>query len=571
MEFDSSQRVSILIVENDRNVFDRLKKTLEEDSRFPAAVDDAATFEQACQKLKRGSYDILLVDQELEGRSGLVLLDELQRNNLNLPFVLMTPVWDDRLVREAMKRGVADVLVKDEREFQNLAEKLQRSYQKFRKGWHNSGEVDLVFKDLELSLGRDNEKKSANLAIRDEITHLYNHSYIQERIVQEFSRAVRYQYPISCLLVDIDHFKAINENLGYRIGDSILRECAGLLFENCRLSDLIARYGGGEFAVLLPHINYEGAFDLAKRLLRAFSEHVFLENTEDINFTISIGISSFPEDSMSSRCELLAYASQALCRSKAAGRNRVTMYRDIVPALEGVLPNLKLSEEKIMEFQRRLTEISDYARRAYIEASKALIVALESKDRFTAGHASSCAKYSIEVAESMGMDMDEAEVVEHAALLHDIGKICIPDSILLKPAKLTFQEYEVMKQHPYLGYKILKPIKFLQEEAILVLHHHEWFNGEGYPCRLAGNEIPLGARIIAVIDSYDTMRIAGGRYKKTMLVEDAVNEIINCTGTQFDPEVVNVFIEGLKRRKELRGEDYDRKQLEKIVMKFRAQ
>ena len=268
---------------------------------------------------------------------------------------------------------------------------------------------------------------------------------------------------------------------------------------------------------------------------------------------------------MKQRGDLLIFADQAMSRSKAAGRNSVTLYKDIVPVFGDTIPTLQISEEKIVDFQRRMMEISTTARRAYTEASKALIMAMENKDRYTVGHSGSCARYALQVAEAMGIPGDESEVVQHAALLHDVGKICIPNDILLKPGRLTLTEFETMKQHPYMGYKILKPIKFLQQEAVLVLHHHEWFNGQGYPCRLKGNEIPLGARIIAVIDTYDTMRQAGGRYKKTCTVDSAVNELIACSGVQFDPQVVKVFIDILKSRGEITDAQYNLARLEEIL------
>ena len=159
------------------------------------------------------------------------------------------------------------------------------------------------------------------------------------------------------------------------------------------------------------------------------------------------------------------------------------------------------------------------------------------------------------------MSIDDIEIVEQAALLHDIGKIFVPDEILMKPGKLTFAEYEEMKQHPRLGYEILKPIRFLRDECKLVLHHHEWFDGKGYPDQLKGDEIPLGSRVISVADAYDTMRLAGGRYKKTMLARDAVQELVDCSATQFDPDAVQAFIEALIKRQELRPDEYDQKLL----------
>jgi len=565
---EERSELSVLLVESDPVATHLFKKSLEDDQEYPTVVDDASNLDEAIAKLESQSYHMILVEADLEDERGLSLLEEINRYKLDIPFILMTSVRDDRLVREAMNQGVSDLIVKGESHFQELAQTLRKSYEKYYgkrtkpplcKTRRERGVTDLV------ETSKIVDRKGYPTSIQDELTGLYSHSYLHSRVVREFSSASRYGHPVSCLMLDIDHFKIINEEKGYEFGDALLIDCAKLLFENCRLSDFAARYGGEEFAVLLPHIDYEGAQELSNRLRSVFAEHMFLIQDQEVNITVSLGISSYPEDSMEKRAELMTYASQALYRSKAMGRNCVTRYKDIVPTFVEGLPSLKISEEKVVEFQRRMSEISNTARRAYIDASKTLIMALENKDRFTAGHATSCAKYSIQVAETLGMSIEEAEIVQHAALLHDIGKVCIPDNILLKPARLSFLEFEKMKQHPYLGYKILKPIKFLQEEAILVLHHHEWYNGEGYPCRLKGNEIPLGARVVAVIDTYDTMRLAGGRYKATATVEDAVNELIAYANIQFDSHVVKAFVEVLKSRGELRTDAYHKEELEKAL------
>lgn len=564
MKENDRQNFSILLVEKDLDYLHLVKKSLEENSRFPSTVDHAASIREALEKIKKKAYHLLLVESELEEEKGLKLLEKINRNHLQLPFILMTPIRDDQLVREAIRQGVADLIVKSEYQFQELAEKLRKCYSKFHEG-HSKGRVSNRRFAESSRLDEEAAPPKIQLSIHDELTGLYNHSYLHERVVREFSGASRYSYPLSCLLIDIDHFRTMNEKYGYRTGEDILKQCGALLFESCRLSDFIARFGGEEFAVILPHINYKNAKELAHRLRKIFAEHRFLVEGGEIPLTVSIGVSSYPEDEMKNRSELISFANQALLYSKAIGRNAVTLYKDIMPVFEESFPILKISEEKVIDFQRRMGEISNTARRAYIEASKALIIALETKDRFTAGHAASVAKYSLQVAEALGMSVDEAEVVQHAALLHDVGKICIPDHVLLKPARLSILEYEAMKEHPYLGYKILKPIKFLQQEAVLVLHHHEWFNGEGYPCRLKGNEIPLGARIISVIDAYDTMRIAGGRYKKTFDVQAAVNELIAYAGVQFDPQVVMAFLEVLKERGELKEGQANKSRLEEIL------
>lgn len=555
---------SVLLVEDDEDVFHFVKRSLLAASPFPSFVDHACNFEEALSKLQQRAYHLLLVESEVASEPGLNLLDQIQGLGISVPFILMTPVQDDTLAREALKRGAADLIVKSQSQFQELSEKLMKSYQEFKSKHQGATENKKFFHPDPQAEKADFENQRA---FRDELTGLYNHSYLHDRIVNEFSRASRYQYPISCLLIDIDHFKDINQQFGHQIGESVLKECASLLFDNSRLSDFVARYGGEEFAVILPHVNYDGARELASRLRLLFAKHTFLEKTQAVHLTVSIGIASFPEDPFKQRGELLSFANQALLRSKAAGRNCVTLYRDIEPVLNGEFPVIRISEEKVAEFQSKIGEIMGAARRGYMEASKTLILALEAKDPLTVGHSATVGKYSLETAEIMGMTGEEAEMVQHAAMLHDIGKICIPDEILLKPARLTLAEYEAMKQHAYLGFKILKTLKFLQHEAVFVLHHHEWFNGEGYPCRLKGTDIPLGARIIAVTDTYDTIRTAGGRYKKTATAESTVNELINCAGTQFDPEVVKAFIEVLKRRGEI-PKDFTSERLDQALAAF---
>jgi diguanylate cyclase (GGDEF)-like protein/putative nucleotidyltransferase with HDIG domain len=550
---------SVLLVKSNLDDFHIFKKCLEQSSGFSATIDVVPTLSEAFERLKDTPYHMALVESEIEDDNP-DFLEKIREHHPKTPFVLLLPVKDDRLVREALRCGIADVIVKSESHFQQLAERLRESYHTYQQqaGKTRSKEI---FQPQE----READGVKPELQIRDELTGLYTHGYLYERIVREFSRAERYSYPIASIMIDIDAFRAINEQHGYNAGEKLLKEMAGLLFENCRMTDFIARYGGEEFCVVLPHSGYEGANELAGRIKKVVEEHTFLPETHKIKITVSIGIAAHPEDAMHQRGDLIYFASEALLHAKSLGKNRITLFKEVIPEVNEDLPTLKISEEKIAEFQRRMAEINNTFRRSYLDTSRMLISALEGKDKHTVGHSASSAKYSYWVARAMGLGHDEAEIVRHGALLHDIGKICIPDTILLKPGRLTLAEFESMKQHSYLGYKILKPIKFLQQESLVVLHHHEWFNGEGYPCKLKGQEIPLGARIVGVVDSYDTMRMAGGRYKKTSTVEDTVNELIACSNTQFDPTVVKAFIEVLKDRGEMKSDNYNQAKLEEAL------
>jgi diguanylate cyclase (GGDEF)-like protein len=331
---DPKKRFSVLYVENDSDTFNLIKKSLEEDKYFSTRVDRAASVEECLKKLETRSYHLLLAESQIEHERGLELFEKLETLQRNIPFVLMTPVYDDQLVKEALKRGVADVIVKSEQHFRKLSSRLKESYQNYLSSRNRSADFDARLfqvssvKRAGINSGKDDAVK---LGVKDELTGLYSHSHFYDRIVREFASANRHQYPISCLVIDIDHFKAINEKWDYRIGDELLRECSELLFEHCRLSDFISRYGGEEFAILAPHVDYTGALELASRLRSVFAEYRFLKDSKDIQMTISIGIASFPEDNMEKRSELLNYAIQALFSSKASGRNRVTLYKEILP------------------------------------------------------------------------------------------------------------------------------------------------------------------------------------------------------------------------------------------------
>ncbi len=558
---------SVLVVDSHPESAALFEKSLCAGSEFPAHVEITASVPEALKKIKMRSYDMFLVEAAFHrSQETAPLLDSIHTLELPMPFVLMTPIFDDKLLRAAKQAGIANLLVMSENHYDDFASRLKRIHEEFKKGVRSKpGEA--AFFDLTREKS-DNKRDSFGHepgSIMDELTGICTHSYFQQRVVEEFSRATRYKYPVSCLFLDIDHFKVINEEKGYHAGDLLLRECADFLFENCRISDVIARYGSTEFSILLPFSNYKESMEMARRIRLRFAAHDFKLGVEIVNLSVSIGVASYPEDTMSRRGDLIAFSRHALLRSKATGRNRVTQYRHVEnhPGFE--IPVPKIEESRVLEFQRKLSEVVELAKRGSLEAARALIQALETKDHHTAGHGTMCAKYARFIAETLGMSVEDCEAIEQGSLLHDIGKICVEDEILLKPAKLTFQEYEIMKQHPYLGYKILRPIRFLREEATYVLHHHEWFNGEGYPGRLKGNDIPLGARIISVVDSFDTIRAAGARYKKTYPTCEAAQELVRYSGIQFDPRVVKVFIDVLKVRRELSAGDYDQVLLDQKI------
>ncbi len=535
-----------------------------------AEIELVASVSEAIEKLSSSSYDLVLTDYRLPDKTGLDLLLEIKnRDLLRFPVLLMTSVGDELLAVNALKSGFVDYIVKSESSFRELPHTIEGAYERYRMQEREKKlQEQLADKNVQL---RTVNEQLAELSVRDELTGLYNHRFLQEKMSEEFARAARYRYPLSCFMIDIDHFKAINDSYGHPMGDKVLKGLGVFFNAHLRQSDTVARYGGEEFLILLPHVGYEGANLLAERLRKKIMDLTF-PTSSDFSFriSVSIGLASYPEDPVDRKETLLFYADKALYRAKGNGRNRVYLYRNMTREYTDRIPELKFSDEKVYQFRQRLMDVSEMAKRAYIEATKALINALEAKDPHTMGHAARVGHYSALVAKEMGLGDDDIRIIEHAGLLHDIGKICVSDEILLKPSTFTHDEYEKMKEHPVFGYQIVKPIKFLSEEALIILHHHEWYNGEGYPHKLKGKEIPMGARVVSVLDAYDTMRAAGGRYKRTLNCEEAVRETIEHSGTQFDPEVVFHFIQFLIKKGDLNPQAYDRQKLDQAIKRMAA-
>lgn len=561
------ERTRILLVSESAEFADFISGKIKEASE--SSVVYARDKAEAVHLIASESFHMVLFEVQSDSASAFEFLSELKKVNDSVPFVVLVESEREELAEQLLKQGAYDYILKNEVQFTRIAYLVQNILDRFMLALREKkleGEVEKQKASL-----REIQKKLEAFSVHDELTGLFNHRYFQEKLSEEFLRSQRYNYPISCIMLDIDYFKALNEVRGHVVGDEVLRELSQVLMAFSRKADVVARYGGEEFAILLPHIDYTGATTFSERLRKEISDRVFLSNRFDLKITVSIGVSSFPEDSLSKYDDLILFADKALFRVKGEkGRNAVCCYSSIMKEMEAQIPALKFSEDKTSEFRKRLLDVSENAKRAYIESTKALVYALEAKDKFTLGHASRVAHYSVLIAKEMGLSEEEASTIEHAGLLHDVGKVCISDEVLLKQGPLTLEEYEKMKEHAVFGYQLIKSIKFLREEALIILHHHEWFNGQGYPNRLKGKEIPIGARIVAVLDAYDTMRVSGARYKKTLSCDETVKELIKQAGSQFDPEIVGAFVQVLVKRGEIVESSIDREKLKQAVESLKS-
>ena len=519
-----------------------------------------------------------------------------------------------------------------------------------------------------------------SLAIRDALTGLFNRRHLEEELARSWQLSNRYKHPMAVMMIDIDQFKNVNDRYGHQAGDQLLKEFVTALQDHVRGSDILARYGGDEFVIILPQANHKEADGLAHRMLDTIRTKRFLNSAGGIALTSSIGIAIHdPNRPLPSHQDLMHQADEALYRVKNAGRNDIQFHdqpaatsssadvasikapqktrgrilvlddepsildvlkmvlsksgfsvdtartiqecmdhlkgnrgqfdvmlcdltlpdghgldmirwaRELEPEMISIIitgnataenaikalqegaydfitkPILRSSmlaaidralayralvienkryrehlEEVVRVKHAELAQALDSVKRSYQFSLETMVAMLDSREFETGQHSLRVRELTMALAGFMGYEGAVLEELGRGALLHDIGKIGIPDAVLLKPGKLSDEEWAIMRKHPEIGYRFLKNSEFLKTAAGIVLSHHEAWDGSGYPHGLKGEEINPGARIFSVIDAYDAMR-SPRVYKNSIPVETALADLKQKAGQQFDPHVVAMF------------------------------
>lgn len=358
----------------------------------------------------------------------------------------------------------------------------------------------------------------------DALTGLLNRRAFDRCLDDEQKRAQRYEKPYALMMIDIDHFKRINDSYGHPAGDAVLKALGRVLMEQCRDVDIVARYGGEEFAVILPEISGGTAKSVAERVLSAVSGTPFkLPDGREIDVTVTIGISCYPNCAVDGPAAVNT-ADQALYVAKEAGRNRVLLYRETLKARLEKDPNLIVS---------LLNE--------NLDALQSVFTAISTKTPFLRKHGARVVKFTQRLVTAFNLTPEQRDALYRAALLHDIGMVAIPDAVLAKSAPLTQEESAILKRHPVIGAELIERVPALQHLALLVRHHHEHYDGSGYPDGLSGAAIPLLARVIALADAYVSM-VVGEPGRAAMSPAQARNVLKAGAGTQFDPELVQLLL-----------------------------
>ena len=362
------------------------------------------------------------------------------------------------------------------------------------------------------------------LATTDPLTGLPNHRAFVTALDQELKRTQRYYRSCALLFLDLDHFKALNDGYGHPAGDAVLQEFSTLVGTLLRGMDTLGRWGGEEFVALLPETDIEGALAAAERIRTAVAAQIFSIGG-GVRLTCTIGIAAYPFDS-EERDGLIRAADQAMYAAKKLGRNQVRTAKDPAVIALAIEPGEAGSREEA----------------ALAGTVEALATLVEARDHYTGQHTRQVARLTLQLALALGLDASEAYMIGMAGRLHDVGKVAVPDAVLQKPGRLTEKEWEVIRKHPEVGADVVSRVPSLRTLAPVIRAHHERWDGQGYPDKLVGEAIPLGARIVAVADAYHAMT-TNRPYQPARDAASALAELRHCAGTQFDPTVV----QGLER------------------------
>lgn len=372
-------------------------------------------------------------------------------------------------------------------------------------------------------------------SLTDALTGVGSRRLLEDKLEAECIRAERYNRPFAVAIIDLDNFKTINDLYGHATGDNALKQLAECMRSQKRAPDVLARYGGDEFVILMPETEADDASVMLERL-RAQVHQIQLG--ENMLMSISCGVAQSMSDRKDSASEVMRRADLALYEAKNTGRNCVKVWNKNMSKL---LSASDIEIEKIKKLQRRIVGLSEKAEKMFMESIWGLVQALEAKDAYAKKHSENVMYYAVSIAETMNLGPRQTEVIRRAAMIHDIGKIGVPDAILSKPEHLTARERKIIEEHPIIAVRILSKMSFLEKEVAVVRHHHEKWNGQGYPDGLLGTSIPLGARVMAVADAFDALT-SSRSYRDSRSVVDAMKILADSSGYEFDAEAVKSML-----------------------------
>jgi diguanylate cyclase (GGDEF)-like protein len=519
--------MKVLIAEDEKISRLRLEKLLEEtDFEVESCEDGFAAWEAIRSENKP---NILILDWMMPGMDGVEICRNVrtQAKETYTFILLLTSKGRQEDYVKGMEAGADDYIIKPFNHIELMA--------RLRVGKR------IVELNEELLSVRDSLQKQAN---HDKLTGLFNRHYVSEILDREFSRSLRYQTDLSCLLLDLDYFKDINDTFGHPFGDMVLREFSACLKKNARRSDFSFRYGGEEFMLLLPNTGITGARNLAETIRAACDKKRYVCGNQSTTVTVSIGIAFVKQNQLLESKEILTLADKALYRSKAEGRNRVTVYtKDTFGQSTGE----KTSENNNFRYlKEKLSLILEKTKKSSIESLELLTCDMGGDEHKQRNH--DLKRYIRPFGEKLALPPATIETFKRAANFHDNFKILMGKTFIDRDKVFSRNETIEIEAHRCMSSELTELFDLFTNERSILLYHHENFDGTGYPGGIKENAIPLGARIFAIIDALTAM-LSERKYRPKLSPEEMVKELADKAGTQFDPMLVSLFFDIIEKQK----------------------
>ena len=513
--------LTILIVDDNSQMGETLCDILKEEGYRPFRVESVA---EARARIREKFYHIVLTDLKLEDGLGLDVLKAVKTSSPDTQVIIFTAFSSVDTAVMALNEGAFAYLQKP-LDLNELKLTIQRA-QKMQVLTLENRKLLREFKEFSLVDGQ---------------TGLYNYRYLKLRLDQELIRSKRYAQPISVIMMDIDYFKSINDVYGHPFGDYILKSLAQFMLKFTRGSDVVVRFGGEEFVLLMLDADRQGAQLFARRLLEKINGHIFDEKGHKVSLKVSMGIANYPEDGLTDTGEgLIDVADKALSCAKEAGGNRIYTAQEAM--LKGVKhQSVKGQNDSVDALKNKLSKMTQRINNSLLESVYAFSKTIDARDSYNPDHSKKLIKLAIRLGKDLGISLKEIEDLEHAAVLHDLGKIGVPDHVLNKKKKLTANEFKQIQKHPQIGADIIHPVHALRGVVGIILYHHERYDGKGYCAGLKGDKIPIGARILSVVDVYQAL-ISDRPYRRAYSKKKALEIIAQGRGSQFDPKVLDAFM-----------------------------
>lgn len=411
-----------------------------------------------------------------------------------------------------------------------------------------------VFISRSIAQRRKAEEEAAYMATHDSLTNLPNRILFNDRLDMALAQAHRNHKKVAVVMLDLDHFKEVNDGLGHKAGDKLLKHVASRLMELLRDTDTVARMGGDEFLLILPGITWvEDSMVICNRIRQTFQRPFFLDCIE-MKVTASMGVAIYPHDGRTAGA-LIKNADRAMYWAKNNHRGSLQRYSSSMDdnPVTSSNPDASISSRN-GEFRYTLQML----KKSVTDIIQTIARIVHVRDPYTGDHQRRVTALASVIAEEMDLPEEQINGLRFAATIHDIGKITVPAEILSKPGRLTRVEYEMIRDHPRLAYDILREIDFPWPVAEIVLQHHERLDGSGYPQGLEKDDILLEARILAVSDVIEAMS-SHRPYRSALGLEKALEEIKENKARLYDENVVDACLRLFKEKKVTLNQVFKRK------------